>query len=317
VCTQDLCDPAQGCRHLTSSCDDGNACTADTCDPVAGCQHVNICSACQNIAGDIPVGTSWSVTGSTVNQGNDFSWIRNGSCPATYSNGPDVLYHFTMPAPGRIVTLDTGSVSNYDAVLYVRRDCNNANSQLDCDDDGGPGNQSLLPSTQSSSMPTPGLKNLTPGDYYVIVDGYSATSQGTYTLNAQIETYDTCTGALEVPLQVGSSLVFTGTTAGMVNHVVGGPGCTQATGPDVIYDLNLATQGRLTVSTLGSGYDTIVYVEGVCGDGARQFACNDDGPGTNTSYFSEYMQAGHYFLVVDGPYNTGGAFTLHIDVTPY
>ena len=38
VCTDDLCDPAQGCVHrLRADCDDGNPCTVDTCDPVLGC----------------------------------------------------------------------------------------------------------------------------------------------------------------------------------------------------------------------------------------------------------------------------------------
>jgi slime mold repeat-containing protein len=40
VCTDDLCDRAQGCRHiLAARCDDGNPCSADTCDPVDGCKH--------------------------------------------------------------------------------------------------------------------------------------------------------------------------------------------------------------------------------------------------------------------------------------
>lgn len=40
-CTDDFCDPAQGCVHVpTSNCDDGNSCTADLCDPRGGCEHV-------------------------------------------------------------------------------------------------------------------------------------------------------------------------------------------------------------------------------------------------------------------------------------
>ena len=40
VCTEDLCDPQQGCiNRLRSNCDDDNPCTVDSCDPVSGCFH--------------------------------------------------------------------------------------------------------------------------------------------------------------------------------------------------------------------------------------------------------------------------------------
>jgi hypothetical protein len=40
ICTDDLCDPMQGCVHVAGkNCDDHNPCTADSCDPKAGCAH--------------------------------------------------------------------------------------------------------------------------------------------------------------------------------------------------------------------------------------------------------------------------------------
>ncbi|MCB9646417.1 MAG: hypothetical protein H6730_07425 [Deltaproteobacteria bacterium] len=40
VCTDDVCDPQQGCLHLdTITCDDGNGCTRDLCDGTTGCRH--------------------------------------------------------------------------------------------------------------------------------------------------------------------------------------------------------------------------------------------------------------------------------------
>ncbi len=42
VCTDDLCDPREGCVHVsTAACDDGNPCTRDVCDPAGGCRHEN------------------------------------------------------------------------------------------------------------------------------------------------------------------------------------------------------------------------------------------------------------------------------------
>lgn len=42
-CTDDFCDPAQGCLNVPATvCDDGNSCTADLCDPSGGCTHVTL-----------------------------------------------------------------------------------------------------------------------------------------------------------------------------------------------------------------------------------------------------------------------------------
>jgi hypothetical protein len=39
LCTDDSCDPVDGCQHAdnTASCGDGEVCTADACDPASGC----------------------------------------------------------------------------------------------------------------------------------------------------------------------------------------------------------------------------------------------------------------------------------------
>jgi outer membrane protein assembly factor BamB len=42
-CTDDFCDPRNGCIHeLTRSCDDGNPCTSDRCDLNRGCLNENL-----------------------------------------------------------------------------------------------------------------------------------------------------------------------------------------------------------------------------------------------------------------------------------
>ena len=42
VCTDDGCDPVQGCLNEAINCDDGNTCTTDSCDSDQGCQHVPV-----------------------------------------------------------------------------------------------------------------------------------------------------------------------------------------------------------------------------------------------------------------------------------
>ena len=43
LCTEDICDPDQGCLHVpipAGDCDDGNACTDDSCQPALGCVNL-------------------------------------------------------------------------------------------------------------------------------------------------------------------------------------------------------------------------------------------------------------------------------------
>ncbi len=74
ACTDDSCDPPQGCRHVDNSdpcddndacttddtctggacvgapisCDDGDTCTDDSCDPASGCEYVNNTAPCSD-----------------------------------------------------------------------------------------------------------------------------------------------------------------------------------------------------------------------------------------------------------------------------
>jgi len=50
VCTDDSCDPEEGCVFTPKDedfCDDNNACTEDICDPELGCLHTNI--TCEHV----------------------------------------------------------------------------------------------------------------------------------------------------------------------------------------------------------------------------------------------------------------------------
>ena len=40
ACTDDTCDPTDGCQHTDVNCIDGDPCTADSCDPLEGCLHL-------------------------------------------------------------------------------------------------------------------------------------------------------------------------------------------------------------------------------------------------------------------------------------
>jgi len=49
-CTEDLCDPAGGCKHLPkdAACDDGEPCSQGICDPLEGCVQTILTGACDD-----------------------------------------------------------------------------------------------------------------------------------------------------------------------------------------------------------------------------------------------------------------------------
>ena len=46
ACTDDICDPEQGCLFTVGECNDGFSCTIDTCTPQGGCTHTPVNSEC-------------------------------------------------------------------------------------------------------------------------------------------------------------------------------------------------------------------------------------------------------------------------------
>jgi hypothetical protein len=48
ACTADACNPSSGCTHAPLGCDDGNACTDDGCNPASGCTHVDNTASCDD-----------------------------------------------------------------------------------------------------------------------------------------------------------------------------------------------------------------------------------------------------------------------------
>lgn len=95
------------------------------------------------------------------------------------------FWAFTLTAP-TVVRIETGKgltgTTSTDTILYLR---DATGTQLDYDDDGAPGNWSLL------------LATLQPGTYYADVQGYGGTNVGTYTI--LLQTIDASVTLAELP----------------------------------------------------------------------------------------------------------------------
>jgi len=201
ACSADTCDEAtRRCVHtLSSGCDEcfakncvpkckGRACGDDSCGgSCGGCPAGQACGdgACIVAVApgtcsspiplsDYPVQLPQSdpLLGLRILQGDTTNGFNETvpSCNAT-STAPEKIYAFTVPA-GTTVGIDARS-SDFDTVLSLRKDsCLSSGATIDCSDDAAP------PGNFGSHIT--GL--LQPGAYYLIVDGFDATSFGPFTL---------------------------------------------------------------------------------------------------------------------------------------
>ncbi|MBZ0118554.1 MAG: hypothetical protein K8H88_16240, partial [Sandaracinaceae bacterium] len=121
-----------------------------------------------------------------------------------------------------------------------------------------------------------------------------------------------------VPLSLGSRVgdrVATGSTTGRPNQQRGS--CGGAGAPDVVYSWRAPSSGRFVIDTVGSSYDTLLYVLGpVCS--APELACNDDTSGIGTqSRVAVAVTAGQELtIVVDGFGSSNGSYALNIRPAP-
>jgi hypothetical protein len=108
-----------------------------------------------------------TVSGSTAASTDRFQ----ASC-ADGAASPDELYRITLTRRS-IVKLSLAS--DYDAALYIRRDCTQQSTELACNDDSTDNRHSYVETT------------LDRGTYYVIVDGFRTGNQGTFRLDYQVQ----------------------------------------------------------------------------------------------------------------------------------
>jgi hypothetical protein len=86
--------------------------------------------------------------------------------------------------------------------------------------------------------------------------------------------------------------------------------------PERIYRIDVTAPTRLEADTLGSSFDTLLYLKSGCEEGP-ELACSDDALGTYQSALAVDLDPGAYHLFVDG-YESwdSGAFTLRVSLEP-
>jgi hypothetical protein len=102
-----------------------------------------------------------------------------------------------------------------------------------------------------------------------------------------------------------------GTTAGAGNDDV--PGCNPgSTAPELAFQYVAPAAGVYTINTIGSAYDTMLYVRDGCG--GAELACNDDAVGLQ-SRVNVTLAAGQAIIIyVDGFGSDRGPYDLNISM---
>ncbi len=301
-CLDGACQP--GCA-ADAECPAGHLCLGGRCVPAPRCDDDADCiagerclegacvvappSSCDRPA---PIGDFGVFRGTTAGAPSAVS----GTCAGA---GPEVVFALD-PALGPVCLSTAGSV--VDTVLHVRSDCGAPASELACNDDtAGLGLASRVDVAAGAGLA------------YVFVDSFGAPG-GAFSLDVSPGPCGAGPGggcADAIPLPAGGG-IMQGTTDGRANALAGR--CGGGAAPDIVYTLRLDERSDVAVEVVG--FDTVLYLRAACADAATELGCNDDSdpPGGFGSGLFGTLEAGLYFVVVDGYGVNGGPFTLSVDV---
>ncbi|MEI8254239.1 MAG: MopE-related protein [Deltaproteobacteria bacterium] len=121
---------------------------------------------------------------------------------------------------------------------------------------------------------------------------------------------DTCT----TPIRITVPGRANGSTRGAVNDYMAP--CASSNGGDVVFVMNNPVAQTAVIDTIGSNYDTVLYVrQSNCATGTV-VGCDDDTGGSLTSLVTlTNLAAGTYYIFIDGWNTAIGDFQLHVSTT--
>jgi hypothetical protein len=149
------------------------------------------------------------------------------------------------------------------------------------------------------------------GSYFLVIDGARADSFGAGKLTIQVDDLAALEAMCRRAPRLRPGSPVSGTTVGESDNFqatcAGG-----AQSNDVVYRVTLPRR-QIIRASLESDYDSALYIRRTCGDAASEIACNDDEQDNRHSLVETTLDAGTYFIVVDG-FRTGNAGTFTLDV---
>jgi hypothetical protein len=241
-----------------------------------------------------PSGTAGSIPGDTFAARDDVA----GSCGGAGS--PDLVYRLDVPRRSRfLASLDAEEAPH---VLVVWRRCAERASEVAC----GRAVDEIL----------------APGTYFVAVDGSSPDAFGRFTLGYALRDLTGQSIACGAAPTLGDGRVFAASTAGGADKFVTSCGGADAgsSGPDRVFKFVLAGRATVRVVVTAPGFDAAVALRKACADGGGaagdvELGCESDSDATHRTAIERTLDAGTYWVVVDGQSpNDQGAFTIEYRV---
>jgi hypothetical protein len=222
-----------------------------------------------------------------------------GSCGG--ASAPDIVYEIPVRARSRIrATLDE---VEFPGAMYLQSTCGDASTELGC----------VQITDEMLLQPQPVTVDAVVGrgSYFLVIDGARADSFGAGKLTIQVDDLAALEAMCRRAPRLRPGSPVSGTTVGESDNFqatcAGG-----AQSNDVVYRVTLPRR-QIIRASLESDYDSALYIRRTCGDAASEIACNDDEQDNRHSLVETTLDAGTYFIVVDG-FRTGNAGTFTLDV---
>ncbi len=223
-----------------------------------------------------------------------------GSCGG--QAGPDVVYELSARARSR-VTVNLEEVE-FPGAIYLQRTCGDANSEVAC--------EQITAEMVAEGQPVSLDTTVGAGTYYLVIDGARADTFGAGKLTVQVADLAALNAMCRRAPRIRPGQPISGSTVGESNDLqatcAGG-----AQSNDMVYRLTLPRRQIVRASLETPDYDGALYILRNCGDATSEIACNDDEQDNRHSLIETTLDAGTYYVVVDG-FRTGNAGPFTLDV---
>lgn len=214
-----------------------------------------------------------------------------------FDNRGDLALRLTIPAGGgpRGVRI-TADADAFSVALSLRTACVDGASEIEC----------------ANSFPSEiRVRSLDEGTYYILVAGVFGA--GEIFVNVELTDplppppNETCAS----PIDVSAGGTFTGSFVDVADDTTAG--CSFGSSPDLFYSLHLDASADVRITASSPDADVSWSIRESCAVPASDLRCSYGSPAAGTLH---QLDAGDYFIVLEGPSYTEVDFTLNVEILP-